>query len=166
MSGVGYFKQMLAYETDATAKAAASIDSIPTDRHGDAAVAKARGILAHLQSARHVWLARLGFIAPRAWEMFPDWTTAQTLADAARLDADWARYLATLQDADLDRRIEYRTLDGTPVSSTVGEILTHVFNHSTYHRGQVAMLVSQCGGQRPVTDFIAFSRIKAGAGVG
>ncbi|MGH7131648.1 MAG: DinB family protein [Phycisphaerales bacterium] len=164
MSGVGHFKRMLAYEADAMAKAAASIDSIPVDRQGEAAATKARGILAHVQSARHVWLSRLGFIAPRSWEMFPDWTTAQTLTDAARLDADWSRYLATLQETELDRRIEYRTLDGTAVSSTVAEILTHVFNHSTYHRGQVTLLVSQCGGQRAVTDFIAFSRVKAGVG--
>ena len=163
MSTVAHFKRMLAYETDSTAKAAAAIDSIPADHQSDPAAAKARGILAHLQSARHVWLARLGLIASRPWVMFPDWTTAQTLADAARLDADWASYLMTLQDADLARRIEYKMLDGTPVSSTVGEILTHVFNHSTYHRGQVALLVSQCGGQRAVTDFIAFSRVKTEA---
>jgi uncharacterized damage-inducible protein DinB len=43
-------------------------------------------------------------------------------------------------------------------ASTIHEVLTHVFNHSTYHRGQIARIVHEQGGQRASTDFIAFSR--------
>ena len=42
--------------------------------------------------------------------------------------------------------------------ATLDDILIHVFNHSTYHRGQVARLVTDAGGQRALTDYIAFFR--------
>lgn len=41
----------------------------------------------------------------------------------------------------------------------VYEMLLHVFNHETYHRGQIVTMMRQNGVQKiPATDFIAFSR--------
>lgn len=149
---------MLEYERQATARAIASLRTVPMTpaEHPDSA--RARGVLAHAIMARHEWLSRLGAIEKRAWVMFPDWTIDQLETDAARLDAAWSAYLVGLDEAALARVVVYHAFDGTGYSSTVAEVLTHVFNHSTYHRGQVAMLVKQAGGQPASTDFIALTR--------
>lgn len=43
----------------------------------------------------------------------------------------------------------------------VYEVLLHLFNHQTYHRGQIVTLLRQNGVTKiPATDFIAFARNK------
>ena len=39
-------------------------------------------------------------------------------------------------------------------TNTADVILTHVFTHACYHRGQVAMLLGQAGLPAPFTDYI------------
>jgi uncharacterized damage-inducible protein DinB len=51
--------------------------------------------------------------------------------------------------------IEYRT--------PVHDVLTHVFLHSHYHRGQSAAALRALGVDPPWTDFIAFARATDGA---
>jgi uncharacterized damage-inducible protein DinB len=46
--------------------------------------------------------------------------------------------------------------------STLEEIMRHVVNHGSYHRGQVAFMLRLLGKQPQATDWIAFSRIAQG----
>lgn len=156
-----HFRTLLTYEREANARVIASLRSIPEPNRNSDTAKRARGIFGHVQNARHLWLSRLGGCKPRAWVMFPDLPIDALDDDARVLDSLWQNYLAGLSDADLPRDIEYQSTDGSRFRSTIGEILTHVFNHSTYHRGQVAMLVTQSGGERASTDYIAVTRRKA-----
>ncbi len=66
--------------------------------------------------------------------------------------------LAPLSDADLARRATYTNLAGDKSwELSVGQLLTHVVNHSTYHHGQIATLLRQLGRQGPSTDFVLFT---------
>jgi uncharacterized damage-inducible protein DinB len=155
---VGHFERLLGFEREATARALASLGTVPAAQQAGEHARRARGILAHAQLARHEWLSRLGVIERRAWEQFPDWPAERLKEDADRLDGAWGAYLSRLTDADLEQRIEYRSLDGSAWRSRVGDVIAHVLNHSTYHRGQVAMLVKQAGGTPASTDVIVLSR--------
>lgn len=159
------WRRVLAAEKAANERTLAGLRSVPGSEHGSEAFRRACGRMAHNQMARHVWLARIGFIEHRPWEMFPAWSIDQIAADAARLDRDWSGYLDTLDDAGLAAEVDYTSTDGVRWRSTVDEILTHVHNHSTYHRGQIAMLIKQCGGAPQPTDYIALTRRPAGGGV-
>lgn len=161
MSRLAHFRSLLDYDRRATELTLASIDTVPPERRTDPAFARARGIIAHVQSARHEWLARLGHLPRRPWVMFPDWSTDQTRDDARRLDTAWAAYLAAITEDDLDTPITYSSVEGVRWVSRTADILTHVFNHATYHRGQVAMLVKACGGTPASTDFITLTRTPA-----
>jgi uncharacterized damage-inducible protein DinB len=154
MTRLAHFQSLQRYETWASARSLAALRTCPETDHA----ARARGIFAHIQSARHVWLFRLGHIAKRPWVMFPEWTVDQCEADATRLDQAWAAYLETLADADLDEPVHYHSNDGHPFTSLRCDILTHVYNHSTYHRGQIALLVRLAGGTPTDTDFIIHTR--------
>jgi uncharacterized damage-inducible protein DinB len=68
-----------------------------------------------------------------------------------RHDDAYVTYLCSLTQPDLDAP---RTLDTT--TYTLGELIQHALNHSTYHRGQVALLLRQLGHVPPFTDYHDF----------
>jgi uncharacterized damage-inducible protein DinB len=63
-----------------------------------------------------------------------------------------------LSDTDLDRVVDYKSLKGDPFKNTVREIVMHVVNHATIHRGQVMGMLRQMGVAPPPTDLIFFYR--------
>jgi uncharacterized damage-inducible protein DinB len=154
-------RTLLSYERDATVRVAESLNSVPGEARSRPEYAKALGVFGHVQQATYLWLSRVGGIGPRPFAMFPEWAVEQTVADAAMVHEAWGRFLEGLAEADLARVVAYTSTEGVGYQSTLGEIVTHVFNHATYHRGQIALLVTALGGQRATTDFIAFTRVKA-----
>jgi uncharacterized damage-inducible protein DinB len=171
MTLLNHFHALLRYDLTATARTIASIRSAPStppdptllDPRGDYTdtahpLRRAVAILGHIASARHVWLARLGGVAPRPFVMWPTDPLSSIEADHAHLDTLWQTHLATLADAALDREVRYSSVDGHPFVSTGAEIITHALNHATYHRGQIATLVTKAGGTRAQTDYIALTR--------
>lgn len=114
---------------------------------------------AHLVAAEWLWLERWRGTSPPS---FPPWLDDPTLPDLlARLDAieiERAAFLDGLSDADLRDAVSYRTLSGEPYDQPLGDLLLHVVNHSTYHRGQLTTLVRQAGGTPVATDYVLFRR--------
>lgn len=170
MALIEHLRTQHRYETWASARVIAALRSAEAlmgdavgpgggaAQHTVALYRRALGIAAHIQGARHEWLARLGRIERRPWTMFPDWPLDEIERDTLRLDALWTAYLDELTDAALARRVEYTSLEGKRYFNTVAAICSHVFNHGSYHRGQLAMLVRQAGGEPARTDHIAFTR--------
>ena len=59
-------------------------------------------------------------------------------------------------DANLREVVAYRFVSGEPARATRGEMLMHVVNHATYHRGWVADLFFQVPAKPPTTDLSVF----------
>ena len=93
-------------------------------------------------------------------------TLEQLAADWRAAESLWTEYLARCDDAELSREIEYQSLDSGRFRNRVEDVLTQLFGHSWYHRGQIAMLVRAAGGEPAVTDFIFWCREPVGAGAG
>jgi uncharacterized damage-inducible protein DinB len=115
--------------------------------------AKALRWMAHLVGSGELWLARLRN-EPPVLAVWPDLDLEQCAAGVARLAEQWPRYLGTLRDEDLEESVGYRNTRGEYWTSTVGDILTHVTMHGSYHRGQIAAAVRESGGEPAYTDFI------------
>lgn len=158
MSIVQHFRDLVGYETWANRAALASIETVPAASRSGVMYTRALQVMSHGQLVRRAWLARLQGRHEVIADWFPSWTVGEIAAASAEMDAAWTDFLATLSDADLTRVASYKSSDGTAYANTVHEVLTHVSNHSTYHRGQVARLVSEAGGRRAVTDYIAMTR--------
>ena len=61
----------------------------------------------------------------------------------------------------------YRTTSGMPHSQVLADILLHLFNHQTHHRGQAhACLSILTGGEPPPLDLLAFQRGGAAPNLG
>jgi len=165
------FRRWFDYEADAHRSVLASLEALPPRARETPEYAKASGLLAHVVLARWLWLSRLGAApadrAPtRDEDFFPGAVAPEELrARLAAMDDAWAAYLRTLDDEALARVVTYRSLDGNGFTNTVEEVLTQLFGHSWYHRGQIASLVRAAGGDPAVTDFIFWARTPSeGAG--
>lgn len=53
-------------------------------------------------------------------------------------------YAAGLHAAQLDERLDFRFVDGKAGNLSRAEMLLHVVNHGSYHRGGVGELLKQC----------------------
>jgi uncharacterized damage-inducible protein DinB len=114
--------------------------------------------MAHLIAARKMWLYRFGF-ARENTELFPRTVQFPALAgQLAEMEAGWSEYLEKLTDTELERVFEYQSYEGSRFRNTVADILTQLFGHSWYHRGQIAALVRALGAEPAVTDFVFWSR--------
>jgi uncharacterized damage-inducible protein DinB len=111
-----------------------------------------RGTLAHILFGERRWLQFWidGAFSPLAnLDAYPD--TAALAAAWDILDHDRAAFAASLTDERLTAPV---AVDAN--SYALGDLIQHIFNHSTYHRGQVALLLRQLGHQPPATDYRLF----------
>lgn len=159
MSLIERYRRWFEYEQDAHAKVFASLDTVPPEQRARPEYHKAVSWMAHLVAARALWLGRLGQGPAFTGEFFPERPDLeQVKADWQEVASRWRAYLAEADDTEIDRLFEYNALDGGRFSNRVEDILTQVFGHSWYHRGQIAQLVKVAGGVPAVTDFVFWAR--------
>lgn len=89
------------------------------------------------------------------WTPLPPSSIASQLAENGVL---WLSHLSELQDLDFQSKLAYKNMAGDPYLDNLADILTHLVNHSTYHRGQIIYLIRALGITPPGTDFILFAR--------
>ncbi len=144
-----FFNGLFVYNLDCNQRLAAAFanDSSRFD-------AKSVALFSHILNAHHIWNCRiLGQLpAHRVWDVRP----VESFAAADR--AHYEQTLKILDRIDLSVEMAYKTGAGQPFSNTVGDILFHVINHGTYHRGQIALLFRQHGLEPLVSDYIFYRR--------
>jgi uncharacterized damage-inducible protein DinB len=114
--------------------------------------------MGHIMAARRMWLFRFGVVKEKA-ELFPRETSLNELpAQISEMETLWSDYLDLLNDTDLARDFEYQSYEGPRFRNTIEEILTQLFGHSCYHRGQIALLLRSIGAEPAVTDFVFWAR--------
>jgi uncharacterized damage-inducible protein DinB len=78
---------------------------------------------------------------------------------AARLTASncWMQaYADSLQDQQLAEQIRFTFVDGKAGALTREEVLYHLINHGTYHRGAIGHALDLAGAPRPADTFTVF----------
>ena len=104
---------------------------------------------AHLEGRAHAYTARNTPDHPPLDEL---WRKQQ------EIDAWYVAWSDSVSDAALDESVKFTLIGGTPGTMTRAEILLHVVNHTTYHRGFVADLFYQVPARPPTTDLPVFLR--------
>jgi len=80
---------------------------------------------------------------------FIDLKDRRVLLDEALLEL-----ASLLTDEQLLQPINYQNSKGVTANKTLFNLLMHVFNHQTHHRGQITTLLSQSGIDIGVTDLV------------
>jgi uncharacterized damage-inducible protein DinB len=74
----------------------------------------------------------------------------------------WNAWVLAAQEHMFDHEFIYQNTKKEKFKQPVYQVLLQVFNHATYHRGQLITMLRQVGAtQIPNTDFIAWSRKKS-----
>jgi uncharacterized damage-inducible protein DinB len=76
----------------------------------------------------------------------------------AALDQWYVSYAMGLTDELINERVGFRFIGGGDGSMTRGDIVLHVINHTTYHRGHIADMIYQIPAEPPTTDLPVFLR--------
>ena len=73
----------------------------------------------------------------------------------------WEQWVKNASELSIDHVFAYTTSKGEQFKQPIYQMILHVFNHGTYHRGQLVNMMRQLGVEKiPPTDFIAWSRKK------
>ena len=147
-----FFLRMLAYNNWANRRALDSIAGL--DGNDD----QPRRWFAHILGAQKLWLLRIQGSNLSGAEVWPDLSFEECLALDAEMELKWGEYLQNMDEKERTRTVAYTNSKGDSFANTVDEIVTHMFNHGTYHRGQIATKVRELGGTPAATDFIVYMR--------
>ena len=109
-----------------------------------------KAMLAHIYGADRIWLERWKGHAPT--RLYGD-ADFERLADLRKhwdaLEAEQKAFVTSLGSADLQRTLDYKATDGKPYSQPLWQLLQHVVNHATHHRGQITTYLRPMGSTVP-----------------
>lgn len=71
-----------------------------------------------------------------------------------KLDKTIIKWVSETNESDFEEDFLYRNTQGLEFQKNFGEVVAHLFNHQTHHRGQVSTLLNQLGKDIGITDFI------------
>jgi len=116
--------------------------------------------LLHVWDAGSIWWQRMKLqevIVP------PSANFSGNTRDAANglhgQDKLWENHINHLTEAGLRHVFAYQNSRREHFKQPVYQALHHLFNHSTYHRGQLVTILHQLGADKiPNTDYIGWSR--------
>lgn len=115
---------------------------------------KAIEIYSHMINAHHVWNARILGKKP----FFKVWQTHSVEVFSEMNDENYLISKKILDNNELEKIISYQNNKGEAYQNTIKDIMFHIINHSSYHRGQVMLLVRNAGLGTIPTDYLLFRR--------
>jgi uncharacterized damage-inducible protein DinB len=123
-----------------------------------------RDVLLHIVASKWAWLTYWKESSPSDRILTDLFTRSATLFQSesvptlATVQAKWAEverehveFVNEVTDELLDRTLPVRN-----TSVSLAHLTQHLANHSTYHRGQIAMMLRQLGAKAQGTDFAEF----------
>lgn len=116
----------------------------------------------HIWNAENVWWQRMK-LQERITKPFDSFkgTMDELANELLQQNRQWQEWVNNATDAALDHVFQYQTFEKEQFKQPIFQMLLHVFNHGTYHRGQLINMLRQLGVQKlPDTDFIIWSRRK------
>jgi uncharacterized damage-inducible protein DinB len=118
------------------------------------------GTLVHIMSAEEIWLKRWKGEVTAGLHKPDEFSTFDSVTEFWKnIELSMMSFCDTLKgDQDISRIISYKDIKGNSYSQPLNQLMLHLVNHSTYHRGQVVTMLRQVNITPVGTDLIAFYR--------
>jgi len=117
-----------------------------------------RGTMLHMVNAENIWTSRLSGLPV----IHLDAVSLSSISDISQkwdeLDQKLIQLINGFEDDELNSRFEYSDLKGNNYSQPRAWALQQIFNHFTYHRGQIVAMQRQLGYLPTNSDLITFLR--------
>jgi uncharacterized damage-inducible protein DinB len=153
--------RQLAYTAWATNRLLKAVATLPAEQlthNFKTADGNIIGTLAHIFAADRLWLDRVQGRRRTTFIEECDRDLVLLQGEWPALFAEWRRWIAGYSEDRLNDPIAYLDLSGNPYQSPPWEIILHVVNHGTHHRGQVSGFLRALGHTPPPLDLIRFYR--------
>jgi len=161
-----HFSKMAKYNAWANARLYGMARSLPDElyrKNVGAFFGSLHGTLNHLLLTDRLWMRRFTGIGDHPKKLNAILFEDLPSLELARKDEDnrIVKYVDGLSDNDIGKDWEYSTTSGAPQHNPLGELLAHLFNHQTHHRGQAHTILTMLGIPEPQPlDFLAMLREK------
>jgi uncharacterized damage-inducible protein DinB len=156
-------QQYAAYNVWANQKLAETILSLPEQLHTQEVKSSFPSLLKtilHMWDAESIWWQRMKLqekiIVPNEHFSGP---MAEAISSLQRQNKLWEEWINSATPAALEHVFAYQNSKREQFKQPVYQMIFHVFNHGTYHRGQLVTILRQLGTEKiPQTDFIVWCR--------
>lgn len=158
-------RQLAAYNIWANQKLFETILALPEEKQKAELPSSFKSIyttVLHMWSAESIWWQRMK-LQERISIPFESFNgSMQDLVnELLQQNRLWIEWINDASDAALEHVFQYQNSKKEQFKQPVYQMLLHVFNHGTYHRGQLVNMLRQSGVEKiPQTDFIVWSRKK------
>ena len=109
-------------------------------------------LLSHTLNAQKIWNNRLAGEEDKV----DVWGNVDVEEMEHAENTNFEETIAVLEKEDLDRIVQFQNSKGESYQNSVRDIIFHVINHSTYHRGQIATEFRKQGIDPIVSDFVYY----------
>ena len=116
-----------------------------------------RDTLVHIMGAEWIWLERWRGNSPKGLLAAPEFPTVSSIRNRwTEIERGQREFITDVTEESLKKVIAYTNLKGDPYQYRLWQMLQHLVNHSTYHRGQITTMLRQLGAKAMPTDFLVF----------
>jgi uncharacterized damage-inducible protein DinB len=116
----------------------------------------------HMWDAESAWWQRLKLlenIVVPSLTFHP--TTPEAINGLLQQSRDWMEWVQQATVPQLEHVFAYQNSRKEHFKQPTWQMLLHVFNHGTFHRGQLVTILRQLGEEKiPQTDYIHYSRTR------
>ena len=115
----------------------------------------------HAWGAEYIWYVRMLRLPQENLLPLRFQGTASELCDQIiQQSARWNEWMKTVNEDELLKNLDYTNLAGEAFRQPIYLLVQHVFNHNTFHRGQLITMLRQVGVTSIAsTDFTTFTRM-------
>jgi uncharacterized damage-inducible protein DinB len=117
-------------------------------------------LMSHLLVAQFLWLHRIEGLPKPPYELWQRYPLTKLRIMNTEIAHRWLTFIES-QDS-FERVLKYHNYTGDYFENQVEQIMIHLVNHCTYHRGQIALQLRQQGYEPINTDYITYDRVISG----
>lgn len=160
-----YFIELSEFNIWANDRVCSWLDKISDEQWKQPLVSSFNSIyetILHVAGAEKVWVERLQKKSnPEMLLATFTGSKAELLETWKDLSLDFKKLIEEMPEDQFQQKLLYKNTKGIEYNQPYYQLLAHVFNHSTYHRGQVVTMLRQVGfTDVNSTDMTTYFRIK------
>ena len=115
------------------------------------------GTLIHMMSSEWVWFERWHGTMPKGHLDNADFPTLASLKKRwIELEAEMRAFIDRQTEESLQSEITYTNFRGETFHVPLWQMLVHIVNHETHHRGELAAMYAQMGVVHPEEEMIQY----------
>jgi len=160
MKTVGDISKLFAYNRWANSRTLEPVSKLTVEEFSrtlGGSFPSVRETLAHIYAAEWIWLERWHGRSPRGLPTGQEVPTIEVLREKwGPVESACREFVDGVAEPRLAEVIRYVNVKGETWEYPLSEMMVHVVNHSSYHRGQAANMLRQLGKAPLSTDYLVF----------